>query len=410
MGDKKPTRARRWLRRLGKAALVGLVLLGGLWFAIHRVRWLGPAIADGLRAVLGPGVVAWMEDTAYGIQDYVNRWRYEDEAPKTFWEAPTALPTEVPPSTPDAPRFSPPLVEAPFAEVATPSDGVWVPIADPSRPQAATVMFKTMVHPDPRRGFAALAVIAIDAKALDLHLMAGTHEPASQRVLRKDRPGIIPEAHYDVLVAAFNGGFKTTHGQYGMLIDGVELLPPRDIACTFAKKRDGHYTIRTFSSLGLPNDELEYYRQTPPCLVEEGEVHQTLDDQEYAKGWGATVSGDTVIRRSAIGVSEDGTTLYYGIGEAMTAQALARGMKAAGSHGAAQLDVNYSYPRFLFYERPDPEKAPIATRCIIPHVEFTKWHYVGQASPRDFFYLAYRSPQAKAASASEGRLATSSKP
>ena len=55
---------------------------------------------------------------------------------------------------------------------------------------------------------------------------------------------------------------------------------------------------------------------------------------------------------------------------------------------------------------PDTPEGLIATGFLAAG----PWHYVGQASPRDFFYLAYRSPQAKAASASEGRLATSSKP
>jgi len=39
------------------------------------------------------------------------------------------------------------------------------------------------------------------------------------------------------------------------------------------------------------------YRQTPPCLVEQGKVNTALESVEYNKNWGATVSGETVIRR-----------------------------------------------------------------------------------------------------------------
>ena len=408
--ENEPSRGRKWLKRLGKLGLAGAILLGGLWVAIHRVQWLGPAIAAGLRSVLGPGAVAWMEDVAYGVQDWVNRLRYAEAEPETFWELPEGLPTEEasPPGEEEATAWRPPAFGAPYAEVATPADGRWVPVVDPQHPEAAPVLFKSMVHPDPRRGFAVLAVVAIDATSLDLHLLPGTREPESHRLARKDRPGMVPESHHDGLVAAFNGGFKTTHGHYGMMVDGTELVAPRDIACTLARHRDGSYRIGTWTAMASDVDRMSYYRQTPPCLVEDGEVHDALRYQEYAKGWGATVSGDTVIRRSAIGLSEDGKVLYYGIGESMTAQAMARGMKAAGAHAAAELDVNYSYPRFLFYERPDAAKPPIATSCLIPHVEYTKWHYVQQGSPRDFFYLVRDEAQAKgAAEATSGKLAAS---
>ena len=49
---------------------------------------------------------------------------------------------------------------------------------------------------------------------------------------------MVPDKHHDGLIAAFNGGFKTTHGHYGMMLDGVEFVPPRDVACTFARYRD----------------------------------------------------------------------------------------------------------------------------------------------------------------------------
>lgn len=395
--DKKerPVRRRKWLRRLGYLGLFGVVSSLGLWVAVHEVEGLGPAIADGLRSVLGPRAVAWMEDVAYGAQDDFNQWRYKDAAPKTFWEAPTedAAPvasgatTAAVDGAPAVPSWYPEPFAAPHPSVSTPADGIWVPIEDPALPGAPIAMYKSMVHPDERRSFSALAVVAIDVSAFELHLVAGTTEPFSMRVRREDRPGKIPEEQVELVPAAFNGGFKATHGHYGMLLDGIEYLPPRDIACTFARYEDGHFRIATYSSLKADKEELLFYRQTPPCLVEDGKVHEKLRYSEYAKGWGATVSGETVIRRSAIGLSEDGKTIFYGLGEAMTAQSLARGMKAAGAHAAAELDVNHSYPRFLFYERRDPEQPPIATHAIIPGIKYPKDQYVTRPSNRDFFYL-----------------------
>jgi hypothetical protein len=136
---------------------------------------------------------------------------------------------------------------------------------------------------------------------------------------------------------------------------------------------------------------MQGYRQTPPCLVEEGKVNSALD-LEYSKNWGATVSGETVIRRSAIGIDKAGTTLFYGFGEAVTAQALGHAMRAIGAENAAQLDVNFSYPRFLIYEAGAPGQAPHVESALIPGIKYTKGEYVTESAPRDFFYVTRKHP------------------
>ncbi len=389
--EKGKPRRRRWLRRLGITSLVGIAAVLGLWIAANRIPWVGATLADGLRAVVGPGPVAWLQDVAYGVQDRINRWRYKNTKPKTFWDAPAKPPVLEATATKvvTVPPFQPKAFKPPFDKVSTPADGVWVPIVDVKAPKAPPVMHKTMVHPDKTRGFAALAVIAMDPRALDLHLVAGTSEPQSMRVRRADRPGMVPASHRDKLFAAFNGGFKTTHGQYGMMLKGVEYLPPRGYACTFVRFKDGSFAIGTWDKLKKTNavSSMRFYRQTPPCLVEDGALHKALHYHEYAKGWGATISGDTVIRRSAIGLDKERKVLFYGLGEGMTARSIAVGMRAAGAHWVAELDVNYSYPRFLFYERKDPARPPVATSAIIPGLKYPKDQYVSRPSVRDFFYL-----------------------
>src|SRR5262249_13702838 len=151
---------------------------------------------------------------------------------------------------------------------------------------------------------------------------------------------------------------KAIHGHYGMMIDNETFLPPRDIGCTVAMYKDGGLKIRTWPAVKDSAPTMGAYRQTPPCLVEQGKVNDALEPVEYNRNWGATVSGETVIRRSAIGVDKTGRVLFYGLGEAVTAQALAHGMRAAGAEDAAQLDVNYSYPRFLFYAKVEAGETP----------------------------------------------------
>jgi hypothetical protein len=395
----------RWRRR-------GLYTLGAftlavpaLWIGIHEIPWLGPALADGVRAVFGPKPIAWAEDVSYGLQDRFDRWRYKDDAPKTFWDVPSGTPTA--PALPPAPvasaaqpaasgsgapvappavvvgAFPPPPFAPPFEGVSTPADGRWIPMKEPG-------LAKAVVHPDPKRGFAAVAVVAMDLRRTTLHLVAGTSEPQGN-VPQDHRPGLVPKDAAADLIAAFNGGFKAMHGHYGMMLDGETFVVPRDIACTVGLHRDGAIKIGTWRDLKSSEAQMQGYRQTPPCLVEDGKINSALD-LEYSKNWGATVSGETVIRRSAIGIDKAGTTLFYGFGEAVTAQALGHAMAAIGAEAAAQLDVNYSYPRFLLYEPGDAGQAPHVDSALIPGIKFTKGEYVTEPAPRDFFYVTRKRP------------------
>ncbi len=381
-----------------------MLLAIALWAGIHFIPSLGPALADGVRAVAGPELVAWAEDTVYGIEDRVRRVVYRDAEPTTLWEVPSALPdspvpapnvtAEAPVASASAapavapPEFPPSAFKGPFDKVSTPSDGLWLPIQDPRDPRREPTLYKAMVHPDPKRPYTVVALIAIDATKLDVTLVAGTSEPESSDVPVAKRPGLIPSENHSDLVAAFNGGFKATHGHYGMMIDGAEFLPPRDIACTIAMYRDKSTRIQTWTRVKPTLDEMAAYRQTPPCLVEDGKTNPTLN-YEYARGWGAAVSGDTVIRRSAIGISKSGKTLYYAFGESVTAQAVAHAMEAVGVESAAELDVNYSYPRFVFYGRAEAG-LPRATTAIVPDIKFRPSDYVSEASSRDFFFVTHK--------------------
>jgi hypothetical protein len=252
-------------------------------------------------------------------------------------------------------------------------------------------MYKAMVHPDPKRSYAAVAVVAIDLARLGLSLVAGTVEPQSATVAKADRPGVVPPEHFGDLVAAFNGGFKAEHGHYGMMVDGQTFLPPRKTSCTVALYRDGSLRVRTFSALEPSVPEMAGYRQTPPCLVEQGEIHETLQVAEDSHGWGAAVGGATVIRRSALGLSADGKTMFYAIGDAVTAGTLAKAMKAAGARDAAELDVNQAYPRFVLYTPPEAREAPRVASALIPDIQYARTEYTGRPEGRDFFYVTRKS-------------------
>jgi hypothetical protein len=389
---KKPLK-KRILRGLGIATAVSVVLLIGLWIAIQKVPWLGPALADGARAVLGPGAVAWIEDTTYGAQDAVNRWRYKDAAPKQYWQEPILPPPPQPVvEGPDAatiakPTFPPAAFTPPFAEVAARGDGVWIPIADDVAPNGPPAMAKTLVHPDKARTYSAAAIVAMDLDKLRIASVAGTDEPASDTVKRAQRPGKIPDAEQPKLVAAFNGGWQAIHGHFGMMVDGLTLLPPKDASCTLALYKDSSIGIRTWKDIASGVDGMQSYRQTPPCLVEQGVLNTQLGDTN--KSWGAAVDGATVIRRSGIGLSKDKKTLYYASGDGLTALSLAQALHAAGAWDVAELDVNWAFPRYLFYTHKGTTSE--AKSSLIPCV-FKPNEYVGISFYRDFFYVTRVAP------------------
>jgi hypothetical protein len=384
-----PRKRRRWPKRLAVALGAFVLLLALVWTGVHRIPGFGAALVDAARAVLGARAVAWLEDTAYGVEDRLKRWFLHGSEPEQFWEAPSPD-TEI---TPEA-GFPPPAFTPPFVEVSTPSDGHWTAVPQGPMVAGRPLLVRSVVHPDPARSFAAVALVAMDWRQLRLHLVAGTVEPKSHVKPAAGRPGKIPHSDWPNLVASFDGGFKTIHGQFGMMLNNDVFLPPRDSSCTVAIYKDGHVEIGPWPTLRSSQADMVGYRQTPPCLVENGELNEALWSRNVAE-WGNAVDGTTVIRRSALGVDATGTILLFGLGESMTNVTLAKAMAAAGAVRAAQLDVNYPFVRFLVYTpRPYgqlPRPTPLIAKLVYRNAE-----YLTEPSTRDFFYITLASADAQA--------------
>lgn len=390
-------RTKRFFRVGGFALGLGIVSVAALWLAIHRVPGFAPMLADTGRKLLGNDAIAWLEDFAYGVEDRVHRWTSRDEAPVAYWDVPTgALSLEPPPAQPgtgslDLPSEQPltlPNVGPVHKTWSAPGDGTWVPIHSRVFPSRPAPMFKTLLHPDRNRSWAAVMVIAIELARLDVVLVAGRREPETTdpSLEALPRPAIVPESVQPRLLAAFNGGFKATHGAHGMMLAGVTFLPPKDRLCTLVSYEGGTYALASWSKLGPPASPLLWWRQTPPCMIEGGEWHPGLLEKPDTTAWGATLDKNTVIRRSAVAINQEGTILFAGIGDSVTAGALARAMKHAGGHTVAQLDINWSFPKFLTYE-PNAEGVLVAVP-LTKNFEFSEGEYVRKPADRDFFYIA----------------------
>lgn len=409
------------LRRLQVGLMVALALIpvaiAGLWIFVHSVPWAGPLVANSLRAAIGKDNVARLEDFVYAIEDRVNRSTKAGERPRSYWKVPPkAAPATKPSTTPDpaqpassdsalpAPEKLEPF--APESKGAYPGgygaegDGVWVPMIDPRRPDESPRLYKTLLHPDKSRSWAELFVVAVDLRQVEVMPVLGYQEPRTDKPEAEGyvRTAKIPEKHYAALLGAFNGGFMAEHGGYGFFYDGITFLDPKPEGCTLAQFKDGSLDVATWTRIADRATEMSWYRQAPACMIEDGEMHPFLKVHQ-ARKWGATLDGNTVIRRSAVGLSRDKKVLYVGITNHTTAKVLAAGMHHAGAEAVAQMDVNWSYPKFVTYE-PD-KKGVLHPVALAEGFEFSQNLYLRERSMRDFFYLArkeeVRPPQAVAA-------------
>jgi hypothetical protein len=374
-------------------------VLAGLWFAANSVGWAGPIIADVARSVIGPEAVSGLEDFAYGIEDRWNTWRWRTAKPEAYWDAPPSAgePESPPRAEPDmpapellqTPEFRPADVGPLFREMAAKGDGTWVPVVDPAHHDDPPLLYKTLIHPDKKRSWSELFVVAIDLRRTQLFAAAGTLEPkpSTEEGAAYKRRGVVPEGRRDALVAAFDGGFKAEHGSWGMKVDGVTLLPPRDRGCTVAGYADESVRIGTWTALADTSAEMTFWRQTPSCIVENGNLNPGLVNEESIS-WGAALGGGTVVRRSAVGLNADQTVLYMGVGNATTARAIALGMQHAGAVDVAQLDINWSYPHFIMF-RP-PKNGNRQGFTLFDGFAYEENEYITRSSTRDFFYLVRR--------------------
>jgi hypothetical protein len=414
------------LTRKRKLLLGGLSLLGALGagavLAVHHVPQAGPLVANSLRSVIGIRAVARLEELAASAEDTVMRLRWQDEPPRSLSDmSPTIVGADVPhapplaaPVVPLAATISPvgvsasvapevvipsiaPMIAAfvpasiapPYPEVAAPGDGVWVAVPDPEHPEAQAVMYKTLIHPDPERRYAELFLVSMPSSQVKLSNVPGTEEPASENPAAATivGRGLIPGDQRSDLLAAFNGGFRAEHGHHGMMVGGVTLVPPRSDMCTTAAYEDGTLQIGTYSRLAAMPQKPIWYRQSPRCMVEHGSLHPGLRDPN-ARGWGATLDGETVIRRSAIALSQDGERLMVAVTNFTTARALAEGMRAAGGWNVAQLDVNRSFPKFLLFPRNEAGNRHAVS--LFQGFMYEPEEMIEEPNPRDFFYLVRR--------------------
>lgn len=308
----------------------------------------------------------------------------------------TAEPTDTDASTPDADggvADGGADADAPFVPrdvgpshaTGPASDGHWVAVAV-ANDGGRTRLWTTVLHPDKVRRTAELFVLAVDLALVRLASVSGASEPAAEAPTAKGQPrvAVVPADRHDVLLAAFNGGWKGEHGHFGLKADGIRFVDPREGACTIAVYEDGAVRIAPWTSVAATEPRMHLFRQTPPCMFADGVRHPGLS-AELTTNWGAAANGDAIIRRSAIGVSRARDVLYFAVSQPMTAGAIADGIHHAGAHDVAELDVNWSYPKVVVFQK--AASGELEAQSLFPGFAADRRDYVKLRSARDFFYL-----------------------
>ena len=398
-----------------------------------------PWAVDTVRNVswVGPEPIEWLENRVYAVKDALTRAYYGVVgAPDTAEEVAEelAMPEEVSaeriamltvtdPELGWPPAPLEPVIESPAVE----GEGSWIPVVDDpfvnSYPNAPPAFYQTFIRADPERAYTRVYVTVWDPRQVQLRIQSGVREPESATGQRGS--GMVPREPRVLsrLVATFNGGFQSLHGEFGMMAEGRVYLPPKPWAATVAVFDDGRVGMGSWPApdwRGRYYDERLANRQIPEDMVDMRQnLTSVVEDMTFNPWerwyWGAApreVGEDTYTTRSAMCLTEEGFLAYFW-SQGIAPPALGESMIRTRCVRSLHLDMNNPHCGFEFF-RPIPpgEELPALGRRLRAGSEYEGrfprtdgWRMrarrgvrtMGMPFPRfsdrdgrDFFYLTLR--------------------
>lgn len=309
-------------------------------WAVDRVRdlsWFGDERMQLTKAI------------AYRILDAVDRAVGSVRAPPRrnaeLLGAALSKAAETDPLTGWPPAPIPPLVSPPL-----PDEGAWLALdQDPfvrMNPEAPPPLVTAYFRGDGARPDCSVYVVEWDPRQVELDMTPGTEEP--QSATGETGTGMIPRKPEIMsrLLGAFNGAFQSTHGDYGMMVDGSVLVPPKPYAATIARLGDGTTGFGTWpEDLTVPA-ELVSFRQNLTPLVADGKYNP------YGREWWGGVPHDwedeTHTVRSAVCLTREGFVAYFYATKIDPAH-LGRVLAAARCDYGIHLDMNQGHTGLELY-------------------------------------------------------------
>lgn len=356
---------------------------------------------DTVRGVpwIGPTPIAWLEHRVFTLRDDLRQlaWRWFRVRPDRPDETTEALPPaiaagntlETPEESRDA-NWPPASIVPPLGEGER-GEGEWSPASPPwlrAHEGAPPAFYRTFVRVDRERPYARTLVVAMDMRQMELGMQAGSEDPVPLVGPRGDgriprRPELLSR-----VVGAFNGAFKTEHGEYGMVVDRRVLLPPRARAATLARLADGRAAMGTWpESTELPPEVISLRQNLDP-LIEDG-----VENPRRRSLWGFVLGGIESMPTVRSGVCSDAHGhLYYVWGEETTGRLLARAMNRVGCTYGMHLDMNPTHAAFHFLRVDDLRRREVQSQVLLRSMRSNPDRFI-YFSAKDFFYLTLRDPR-----------------
>ncbi len=351
---------------------------------------------DTVRDFVGPEPIAWLEQVAFGGRDVARRAMHtvsERDDTMILAEAPVApAPAKATPVAPAPERVAwPPAAIESFWKERAPGEGQWVSVAAPwlqSTPPEASYAVETFIRPDRQRPYARLLLIALDMRRLELGIEAGFEDPKPSTGPRG--PGRLPPDP-DVrrrVVATFNGAFKTTHGNFGMMVRRRVLVPPVPGIATLLVTSDGRTALGSWAATSEIPGSVVSFRQNLDPLVEDG-----VANPKRRFSWGWEVRGRAIqTERTAICSTVDGH-LLFAWGTEIDGPTLGAALAQAGCSYGIHLDMNPMHCGFVWTKH-DEETGEFRLRRAHGGMNVNADRWI-EKSPKDFFYVMRRDPHAE---------------
>jgi hypothetical protein len=248
----------------------------------------------------------------------------------------------------------PPLVMPPL-----PEEGVWSKLdRDPFvRTTAAvpTPLVTTYLRADGARPDSRAVIVEWDPRQVELDMVPGTEEP--QSATGETGTGTIPRKPEVMarLLGAFNGGFQSTHGDFGMMVERAVLVPPKPFAATIARLDDTTTGFGTWPNDPAVSPDITSFRQNLTPLVADGKLNP------YGREWWGGVPHDwedeTHTVRSGLCLTRDGFVAYF-YGTQIDHVHLGRVMLAARCDYGVHLDMNQGHTGLELYKVGKADELP----------------------------------------------------
>ncbi len=314
---------------------------------------------------VGPDKIAWLEEIVYGVVDKARRMSGEKVSAAEIKDE-----MDLPIISQAAHKIEgwPPPPLKPILRRPLKGEGKWVEVQGPflrRRKGQPSYFAMTFVRSDRERLFSRVYFVAWDPRRLDLRLAGGTREPRPSP--RTPGEGQIPRDPKILgrLVGAFNGGFQSIHGDFGMMVKGKVFSPPKPWAATVARLADGSTGFGTWdgkAKFGWIPEWIHSFRQNLTPLVEDG-VYNPWRRGSWGGGAGfITGSGPKAhIVRSGLCLHKSGHVMFV-LGNPVDGPILGRTMHKVGCAYGMELDINKGHVGFEFFNvlakgEPDPPEA-----------------------------------------------------